>query len=237
MKLFNISAVALFLLHLGAGAQPQTMDGQSASVKTGVTEQRSAYRVEGYGRMRFGMGADQVRTLLALDFPQVSPAMIDQTDVFTRTRTLTLEVPSLAPGPGAATISCVFGANSHRLIAVNVIWRVAGKTSKEQQAQLINAAAKLAGNFAQHQWPMLRATYGKVMAPGVSAVFAGRDAAGGGVEVWLQGVQLAIAPPLDNTSAPKPADQDLPPGPASLRLTLVANADNPDIYRIPAGAF
>ncbi len=68
--------------------------------------------------------------------------LIDRIDAGSRSRVLTLELPALDPGLGAATISCVFGATSQRLIAVNVIWLAVGKASQTQETLLINAAAK-----------------------------------------------------------------------------------------------
>jgi len=226
---------AVTLLNTSASAQTQTVDIPSRAPSPGQATLPQAYRAEGYGRARFGMSVDEVKALAATDYPGAAQALKDETDPLARTRTLTLDIPALTPGPGAAAISYVFGASSHRLIAVNVIWLVSGKASKAQQVQLIHAAAKLASGFVAYQWPLFGTTYGKVLFPGVSVVFAGHDNAGGGVEVRLEGVAAATS--SDNASVSNPAHKALPPGPASLRLTLVANSDHPDIYRIPAGAF
>jgi len=168
------------------------------------------------------MDAEQIRSVLKLDFPQANPVLIDRIDAVSRSRVLTLELPALDPGPGVATISCVFGATSQRLIAVNVIWLAADKASPTQETLFINAAAKLAKTYAAKPWPLFNTTYGTVVAPGVSVVFTGHDDAGGAVEIKLQGVTT----PLGSSS-----------GPSSLRLTLVANSNRPDIYRLAADSF
>jgi len=238
MKPFFLSILALLLFHLGADAQAQTQgDPNVVRSASAISTQQPSYRAEGYGRARFGMTADEVHSVLALDYPQALSAPQDEIDAFTRSRVLTLKVFDLPPGPHAADICFVFGATSQKLIAVNVIWRAADKASKAQQTQLMLAAAKLAGAFAAYSWPLLNTTYGLVLSPGVSVVFAGHDAFGGGVEVRLEGVAQVIAPAPSTSSTPQAAVAPPPPGPASLRLTLVANSHNPDIFRIPAGSF
>ena len=222
MKFFIIAAAALVFIQAGVSAQAQTTTGQSAPAAAAAQAQTSSFRVEGYGQLRFGMDADQIKARLRSDFPQANPVLIDRVDAISRTRVLTLELPALDPGPGAATISCVFGATSQRLIAVNVIWIAADKASQAQETLWINAAARLAKTYAAQPWPLFNTTYGTVVAPGVSVVFTGHDEAGGAAEIKLQGVTT----PLGAYS-----------GPSSLRLTLVANSTRPDIYRLAAGSF
>ncbi|MDO8249075.1 MAG: hypothetical protein Q7T78_05065 [Rhodoferax sp.] len=221
MKFFIIAAALLFI-QAGVSAQAQTTTGQSAPAAAAAQAQTSSFRVEGYGRLRFGMDAEQIKSVLKLDFPQANPVLIDRIDAVSRSRVLTLELPALDPGPGVATISCVFGATSQRLIAVNVIWLASSKASQAQETLFINAAARLAKTYAAQPWPLFNTTYGTVVAPGVSVVFTGHDEAGGAAEIKLQGVTT----PLGSSS-----------GPSSLRLTLVANSTRPDIYRLAAGSF
>ena len=222
MKLSIISAVTLLLIQFGAIAHAQTMNSQSASTAVVAPAQKPSFRLEGYGRLRFGMDAEQIKALLRSDFPQANPTLIDRIDTVSRSRVLTLELPALDPGPGVATISCVFGATSQRLIAVNVIWLAAGKASQTQETLWINAAAQLAKTYAAQPWPLFGTTYGTVVAPGVSVVFTGHDEAVGAAEIKLQGITTASG----SFS-----------GPFSLRLTLVANASQPDIYRLAADSF
>jgi hypothetical protein len=220
MKFFIISAAALQFIQAGISAQAQTMNSQGAPAA--ATAQTPSFRVEGYGQLRFGMDAEQIKARLRLDFPQANPVLIDRVDAVSRSRILTLELPSLDPGPGVATISCVLGATSQRLIAVNVIWLDPDKASKTQETLWINAATKLAITYAAKPWPLFNTTYGTVAAPGVSVVFTGHDEVGGAVEIKLQGVTTPLGSSLE---------------PSSLRLTLVANSIRPDIYRLAADLF
>jgi len=222
MNFFAISATVLLLMHSGVSVQAQAIDSQIASPPAAVSDQKPSFQVEGYGRLRFGMDAEQIQSLLRLDFPQANPVLIDKIDAISRSRVLTIELPTLEPGPSAATISCVFGANSQRLIAVNVIWTAPDQAGQTQEKLWTHAAAKLAKSYAVQPWPLFGVTYGTVVAPGVSVVFTGHDEAGGAAEIRLQG----IATLLGSSSEP-----------SSLRLTLVANSHNPDIFRIPAGSF
>lgn len=222
MKFLMISATVLLFAQSGAGVQAQTVNNQSAPVAAVAPAQTPSFRLEGYGRLRFGMDAEQIRSVLRMDFPQANPVLIDRVDAVSRSRVLTLELPTLDPGPGVATISCVFGATSKRLIAVNVIWLDPDKASQTQETLWINAAANLAKTYAAQPWPLFNTTYGTVVAPGASVVFTGIDEVGGAAEIKLQGITTPLGPYL---------------GPSSLRLTLVANASRPDIYRLAADSF
>jgi hypothetical protein len=221
---FFIIAAALLFIQAGLSAQAQTTTGQSAPAAAAAAAQAQtpSFRVEGYGRLRFGMDAEQIKSVLKLDFSQAKPVLIDRIDAVSRSRVLTLELPSLDPGPGAATISCVFGEASQRLIAVNVIWLASSKASQEQETLFINAAARLAKTYATQPWPLFNTTYGTVVAPGASVVFTGHDEAGGAAEIKLQGVTTSLGSSSE---------------PSSLRLTLVANTSRPDIYRLAADSF
>ena len=96
MKLSIISAVTLLLIQFGVSAHAQTMESQSASAAAAGSAQTPSFRVEGYGRLRFGMDTEQIKSLLKLDFPQAKPILIDRIDAISRSRILTLELPALA---------------------------------------------------------------------------------------------------------------------------------------------
>lgn len=112
-----------------------------------------------------------------------------------------------------------------------MIWRVADPASNADQGRLIASAATLAKGLAAQRWLLGQTTYGRVVAPGVSIVFAGHDIGGGGAEVRLDGIALAVDPPRPDANGKTPAPWVQPLGPASLRLTLVANSNHPDVYR------
>jgi hypothetical protein len=195
------------------------------------------YQALGYGEARFGMTADAVKQVLAASWPAQAAAVKDSFDPVTRNRSLTLVVPQLAPGPGPATMSYVFGARCQCLIAVNTYWLAADKATPAQQAALTEAAASLVSGLLGQQWPPLSSVRGHVLGGNSLVVFSGKDAQGGGVEVRLDGVPIDVEARKTDPDPKRKLRRLPPPGPAQLRLSVVANSDHPDVYRIPAKAF
>jgi len=180
--------------------------------------------IDGYGRAKFGQGLDEVRAIVATDMPG---AMLRLRDDPGSNPLLTVVVPQLAPGPGPATLHYLFGRRDRRLVGIDVSWVVDGAARPAQRAALTDAARTVATMFAGWQWPSLATSRGHVLPGGVLIVFAGHDAGGGGVEVRLEGVDLDIEPHAAGASTPAIAAEHRvpPPGPARLRLKLLA----PDI--------
>lgn len=200
--------------------------------------QGEPYVVKGYRSIRLGMSVDAVKALLAKGRPESMPTLKDEVDPVARTRGLAIVVADLPPGPGPATISYVFGAASGRLIAINIYWLLEGNPSQQQRESLVAAGTTLASGFVGWQWPMLATARGHVLGPGVLVLYSGKDEAGGGVEVRLDGVAFEVESPQRAGAPPVgPVHRPAPAGPAQLRLSFVANVDTPDIQRIPAGSF
>ena len=72
---------------------------------------------------------------------------------------MTIAVPRMAPGPGAATINYVFGATSQRLVAVNVSWLAESPSTPAQRAALVAAASSIAGDVRGYRWAPLAAMW------------------------------------------------------------------------------
>ncbi|MGV7208734.1 hypothetical protein ACLB1G_12850 [Oxalobacteraceae bacterium A2-2] len=191
------------------------------------------YDNPGYGNARWGMSKDEVRAVLARDFPQALSTLREQDDPVTRSTALGLTVAALPPGPGPAALSYVFGAASGRLVAVHLSWGVEGEPGAAARQQVLHAATLLAGELVGYQWPVFGTTRGALQGPGAFILFAGRTPNGGAVEIRVEGVALAVEQPHGQPPQQRPA----PSGPARLRQSFVANVDHPDIYQIPAGAF
>lgn len=194
------------------------------------------YVIKGFGRATFGMSVEEVRALIRSGYPAAAPAS-DETDAVARTRSLTIVVPDLAPAPGPATVSFVFGASSTRLAAVNVSWLATGDATPAQREALTQAGATLVGTLSGSYWPPMSTARGHVLAPGIVILFAGQDAAGHGIEIRLDGVPLLVQRP-SGTATPRPAERiAAPAGPARLRLAVVENAQRPDVFRLAPGSF
>jgi hypothetical protein len=197
----------------------------------------SPYRTTGYGRATFGMTPEEVRALIAQDHPAGLASLEDRSDITTGLRTLTVVMPTLAPGPGPATVTYVFGNASKRLAAVNVYWLATGQATPAQRAELVAAGSAVVGTLAGWMWD--GTWLGRVIGPNELVVFSGRDVSGGGVEVRLDGVDLDVQQLAAKSSLPPTplVHHAAPGGPARLRLSFVSDTQHPDVYRIPAGAF
>lgn len=207
------------LIALSMTGQPQTYSLHA-----------DAYKVMGYGNAHFGTSVDEVKVLIARDYPHTLGSLKDEIDPVQKTRVLTIVAPELAPGPGPATISYVFGATSKKLIAVNVYWLVTGVATQAQQTQLTQAAQLLTADLVGYRWPIFSVARGHVPTPGVLLVFSGKDEAGGGIEVRLNGVAYTLeARQPGAATVATPARLVTPRGSAQLRLSMVANVDKPDI--------
>jgi hypothetical protein len=216
----NLAAALPLLAEISLTAQPQKW-----------VMRFKPYLTIGYGNASFGMSQQEVRNIIAQDYASAMPSLRDTFHEVNRTPLLSLVVNELAPGPGPATITFVFGARSQKLIAVNVYWLVPGVATPAQQQQLIEAASTVTAGLLEYRWPLLAVSRGIVPVPGVLLVFSGKDMAGGGAEVRLNGVGVDIEKP--NTTAQSLAAREhrpAPPGPAQLHLSFVANIEQPDIH-------
>jgi hypothetical protein len=188
----------------------------------------------GFHGARWGMSMDEVKAVVAAAWPEAPATARLQFDAAARTTALAITVPTLAPGPGPAEISYVFGAAGKRLVAVHQTWTIPGNPGDVQRTALMRNATTLAGELVGYQWPEFATTRGRVTAPGELILFAGRDFNGGGVEIRVGGVPLDVELP---GAVRKVEHRAAPAGPAHLRKSLVASIGHPDIYSIPPGAF
>lgn len=196
------------------------------------------YKIDGYGRAHFGMSAAQVKAAIAAEFPNSSATLKQSDDPVDRTQAIAIVVPHLAPGPGPATVSYVFGATTHKLIAVNLYWLAEGNPSNETRQKLLASGTSLAADLVGHQWPLFATVRGQVAGPGALILFSGSNAAGAGISIGLDGIAFDVEKPAGrNGQRLPPEHRPAPSGPAELRFSLVANVAKPDVYRIPPGAF
>ena len=198
--------------------------GLAALAAAGVRAQAEPDRLHGFRSARFGMAEADLRKAIARDFGVPVTAFDNAAQ---RTRVLSVSVPALEPGPGPGTVSYILGANSRRLVHVNVGW-TGGPTDAERD-RLAAAALLLANHFRARDWPLGGAAAGVREPPDTLVLFAGVDGHGASVEVRLSGVPLAgadgkvIVPAVSNR--------------AELRVVYAANAVRPDIVPLARGAF
>lgn len=192
--------------------------------------------LRGFGQVTFDMTVDEVEAAVATMFPE---AGIERTlEPVQQTRILHLTVPQLAPvssapSQGPASLTYVFGARSERLMAININWYTDGDATPSQQDALLAVGTAYVADLLGYIWEPFSTSRGVVVGPNAVILFAGRDQAGHGVEVIVEGV------PLDVVVLPSGEMEHRPvvTGPAHLRMRLAAQPDNPDVFTIPAGSF
>ncbi len=179
--------------------------------------------VVGFRSAHFGMTEAQVRAAIEKDFALKGDAVKEETNLAQQTHALTVMVPDLLEGGGRALVAYVFGYKTKTLIQVGVTW------SKETDPAMTPEKLFSNGNILQAHFiasgydPQTVATNG-VIANGV-LLFRGADAAGRTAALLLLG---------------KFKDEDANRRvltPEALSLLYVADAKNPDIFKLPDGKF
>jgi hypothetical protein len=172
--------------------------------------------ITGFRSAQFRMTPQDVRRAIAADFPGAQ--VVERTQPDEGTTMLQLVVDPLDPGPGAATISYVFGASSRTLAQISVIWATSPDPTPAERQAIAVAALRLSSYFRT----MSQA--GTVVPPtilraGAVSLYGVVDAKGAGIELVASGIFYRSA----HTQATPPT------GPASLRLSYMANPANPDV--------
>lgn len=191
-----------------------------------------AYKVNGFRSANFGMTKDAVAGAIMKDFG-IAQAKIKagQNDV-EKTTSLSITVPTLAPGPGEAKVTYVFGATKHALMHVAINWTTDAKPTDAQRREIVTAGLQLVNYFRGYSWPNGRIAVGVPSGPNGVVLFAATDGSGSGVEVTAAGIQFERAQGSAVEPGPPP-----PTGPAALTVAYTANSKSPDVYRIPEGKF
>jgi hypothetical protein len=220
--LMNRILVVSLLLALGLPL------ASTAQVAPSATAAASAeYRVDGFRSARFGMRLPEVKAAIARDF-EVAPSSVKELDhPAERTKLLLVELPALEPGPGAATVSYLFGASSQRLVHVNVAWTSAANAGEAERNQYTGAGLQLAKYFQALPWKENATMGNRPQGANGLLLFVGVDAKRSAVELHLTGIAIV--------GAAGPGPEAL--GPTQLRIAYIANVEQPDVATVKAGAF
>jgi hypothetical protein len=178
------------------------------------------------------MTQDKLKAAIKVDFPEQASSLKEGSNDVDKTRSLTVSLPSLEPGPGSATIIYLLGASSKELMHVNVAWRLPASAGDEERRSLVTAGLQLVRYFRDFSWANAREAVGVPLGPNSMLLFAASDASKGGVEVRADGVRYDVVGE-DGKVTTSPA----PRGEAALTLSYSRNIEKPDVYRIPAGRF
>lgn len=190
------------------------------------------YVIKGFRSAAFGMTQAQTKTAIAADFG-ASAKIADNANIVEGTQALQVSLDRLDPGPGPAMVTYIFGATSHTLTHINVVWVVPGEPTAEQRAAVVTAAVQLTNYFQNLPNPLKATASVTPTGPNGLLMFAGVDKKGAGIEVATDGISYQATKKEDNKETTSPP----PKGPAILRISYIANAANPDILKIKPGAF
>lgn len=229
--------LAGIILGLGGPALAQTGAGAAtptATVSTPAPAEpaRPAFAVAGFRSASFGMKEDKVRAAIKADFPDQAGAIKEGGNDVDRTRSLSITVPSLEPGPGAATIVYVLGASSKELMHVNVMWQRPATATEDERRALVTSGLQLVNYFRGFSWAENKEAVAVPIGPNAVLLFAAHDARKGGVQVRGDGVRYdMVGQDGKVNTSPEPN------GVATLTISYSRNVEKPDVYRIPAGRF
>jgi hypothetical protein len=191
------------------------------------------YTVTGFRGANFGMTKEAVKAAAAKEFG-IDPAKFTQgQNEVEKTTSLTIAVPTLAPGPGPARLTYVFGATQQTLMHVAISWVTEAKPTDAQRRGVVTAGLQLVNYFRDYAWADGRIAVGVPSGPNSIVLFSATDANDGGVQVAADGIRFDRSSSGGATEQSSPA----PTGPAALTLTYTAKSKSPDIYRLPAGKF
>lgn len=102
--------------------------------------------LHGFRNVRFGMTPEEVERALVAEFPGAPVSHASEADGATK---LSLQVPSLEPGIGPASLQFVHSGDARLLTRMSIEWRIAQPT-EEQRAAVSIAALRLINHFREN---------------------------------------------------------------------------------------
>ena len=229
---------------LGPLLDTLTGDEATGAGAVGVEEAEDGDLAEiaGFRSARFGMTENEVLAAIAEDFGVAAADVARETNRLERTQSLVVEVEDLLPDSGTAAVAYILGYQSGALIQVNVIWGAPVDADYESDTLIVTGGA-LQRFFAEQRYVEGSAFANVMLNDGTLVLFTGSDPDGRQATLTL--VTREVAPSAETAdpgaaapedeAADEPAERTLVP--VALRLSYVADPDEPDIFRIAPGAF
>lgn len=228
-----IAASPLSGAALAASAKAQRMElaqatpvapAQPGGVPAGAAGTAApAEDVTGFRSATFGMTEKEVRAAIASDFgKEAADKAIAQENLAEKTKIVSVLVPDLFEGAGIGSVSYVFGYKSKKLIQVALLWS-AQTDPKITPEQLFSGANVLQGYFLAQGYPPASVASNAMIDAGI-LMFRGADKDENTTMLLLQGGFTGEGEQRNLT-------------PNALLLYYIADAKNPDVFRIPAGKF
>jgi hypothetical protein len=177
----------------------------------------------GFRSARFGMDEAAVRAAIEADFgKEIAERIVTQDNLAEKTKLISVMVPDLFEGAGIGSVSYVFGYKSKTLIQAAVAWSVQTDPALTPE-RLFSGGNILQGYFASQGYVPSTIVSNAMVDAGI-IMFRGADADENTVMLLLQG-----------TFTGEGAQRNLTPN--ALLLYYIADAKDPDVFRIPPGKF
>jgi hypothetical protein len=184
----------------------------------------SGSAVTGFRDAVFGMSQDQVLAAIDNEFKIQAGAVKHSLNSLQRTEALTISVPNLIPNGGTATVSYIFGYQTHKLIEVNLLWSQA-TDAKMTASMLYQNGASLQQYFASAGFVPSRSSGNIALQDGI-LLFRTTDADGNAVLLVLSGT-LTKDTKTDKATL----------SPTALTLAYAVDPAHADIFNLPKGSF
>lgn len=212
-------------VELAQATQAPAATTQAGGMPAGAAAGTAAPAVDltGFRSATFGMTEKEVRAAIASDFgKEVAAKVIAQENLAEKTAIISVLVPDLFEGAGIGSVSYVFGYQSKKLIQVALLWS-AQTDPKITPEQLFSGANVLQGYFLGQGYPPASVASNAMIDAGI-LMFRGTDKDENTAMLLLQGGFTGEG-----------EQRNLKPN--ALLLYYIADAKNPDVFRIPAGKF
>jgi len=182
-----------------------------------------ALSVAGFRSAKFGMAEAEVRAAIEKDFGVKPDQIRSEENLAEQTHVLGVRVPDLLAGGGTAEVSYVFGYKTKKLIEVTSLWSKA-TDDKMTPERLFSNGNILRAHFSSEGYQPDSIVTNGVMNNGI-VMFRGSDAEGHTTVLVLQG------------TTSEGADKQRVLTPTALLLFYLADAKNPDVFKLPPGQF
>jgi hypothetical protein len=193
-----------------------------AQPPAGASAAAPIVEIKGFRSALFGMSEADVRAAIVKDFG-VSPDSIHASqNGAEHTRILLVKAPDVLPDGGVAEVAYVLGYKTKKLIQIGVSWSAA-TDDKLTPERLLSNAETLRAYFLSASYKPDTIVNNMPVSDGL-LMFRGGDLEGRTTVLLLRGA----------TSGDKPPRTFSPTG---LALFYLADAKNPDVYRLPPGKF
>ena len=214
---------------VGAGNETLDLEASESATAVGAADPLAqqtpaeAATIDGFRSASFGMTSDQVRAAIESDFGLADNQITAGDNPLEKTTNLQVSISDLLPHGGNAQVIYIFGFESETLIQVNIIWGAGEEPTPADGVR--NAASILVEYFRGQGHDPEKTLVGVPLEGGGLLAYYSEDSDGSSVTLTL-----APRPVADDSAAE--GDQ-----PLLMQLSYVANAADPDVFRLEPGSF